>query len=92
MNVGCKLGHYMKSRTQPRFGKLLEKLILESVHHWHHIFDVFGDPKVGHDIKMDYLLIYHSKWLTYQFTSHMSFNIIHMNVGCFVGHYMKSRS
>ena len=45
MNIGCKLGHYMKRRSWPRFGNLLEKLILESVHHGHHIFDVFGDPK-----------------------------------------------
>ena len=35
----------MKSRSQPSFGNLLEKLILESVQHRHHIFDVFGDPK-----------------------------------------------
>ena len=41
MNAVCNLGHYVKSR----FGKLLERLTLESVHHGHHIFDVFGDPK-----------------------------------------------
>ena len=45
MNVGCKVGHYMKSRSWPRFGNFLEKFILESVHHGHHICDVFGDPK-----------------------------------------------
>ena len=45
MNVRCKLGHNMKSRSLPSFGNLLEKLILESVHHEHHIFNVFGDPK-----------------------------------------------
>ena len=45
MNVGYNVGHYMKSRSWPRFGNLLEKLILESVHHGNHIFGVFGDPK-----------------------------------------------
>ena len=53
MNAGCNVGYYVKSRSGPKFGKLLEKSILESVHRGHHIFDVFGDPKVGHDIKMD---------------------------------------
>ena len=30
MNVGYNVGHYMKSRSRPRFGNLLEKLILKS--------------------------------------------------------------
>ena len=45
MNIGCNVGHYMKSRSLSRLENLLKKLILESVHHGHHIFDVFGDPK-----------------------------------------------
>ena len=41
----------MKSRSGPKFGNLFLKLILESVHHGYHTFEVFGDPKsVGHDI------------------------------------------
>ena len=56
MNAGDNVGYFfLKSRSWPRFGKLIERLILESVHHGHHIFDVFGDPKVGHDIKMDFI-------------------------------------
>ena len=45
INVGFNVDHYMKSRSWPRFGNLLEKFIWESVHHGNHIFDVFGDPK-----------------------------------------------
>ena len=30
-----------------------------------------------------------SKWLIYLFTTCMLFNIIHMNVGCKLEHYMK---
>ena len=37
MNVGYNVGHYMKSRSLPKFGNLLEKLILESVHHGNHV-------------------------------------------------------
>ena len=45
MSVGCNVGHYMKSRSLSSLGNLLKKFILESVHHEHYIFDVFGDPK-----------------------------------------------
>ena len=40
MNVGYNVGHYVKSRSWPTFGNLLEKLILKSASWESHVWCV----------------------------------------------------